>query len=99
MFSTLYPRKIFTTQLKRARILHPAWSSTEVNTFSLGLSWHWVSRKDQVVFLSIPLADIQHALKNFSVGSKEYEVICIAQTPIPVTTNMAAKFQSSELLQ
>ena len=78
MFSTLYPRKIFTTQLQRVRILNSAWSSTEINTFSFRFSWYWVSRKNKVVLLSISLADIQHSLKNFSVWSKDYEVICIA---------------------
>ena len=91
--SMLYPQQILSIQLNSCWILPVVGPATEVYTLGLGQLWDRVSGEHEIVFLTIPLTDGQHPLQYLSVGGQQDQVISIATSSHPPTSNMTTQPQ------
>ena len=73
--------------------------SSNRKSFALTLPWIVVSREEDIILHSIVLTDVEHLLCGTYVGSKDHEVVGIANNTRKDTTNIAANTTVPEVLE
>ena len=69
------------------------------HTHGLALLWVRISAKEEIVFLSMTLAQINHPLETLHTSGKDEDIISIGQYTKEVLPNRAAKPTISERLK